>query len=148
MNILEKTPIILRPVGDRHYALHEPVHFKIHFGDHGQFEFDANRECCIDFRSGGPLVDFFIDQMGENENIQFAYIMHDMFYTAGPNGKHAVSRAFADDRLYDVLIYGGMPKWKAWLVHKAVRLFGRQAYEQEDIWSTYNKYNFTIKWEP
>lgn len=39
------------------------------------------------------------------------------------------TREEADRMFYDVIVYDGVPKWRAWLAFVAVRYFGRYAWE-------------------
>lgn len=120
------------PLGNRYYALYEPNVIEVHT-DIGVFVFAFKAKFVINYRSGGKLLDFFIDQIG-NSAAQKGYLLHDACYTPcfALGGEHPLSRELADDLLKAILIYSGMPKWKASLVHKSVRLFGRSAYEDDD----------------
>lgn len=146
MNILRKTRFTIEPVGDRHYELCDVARCLANLGDKGTWEFEARPPAIIDFRSGGPIVDLFVDQMGKNADIRYAYLMHDMMYTreCGRN-THTFSREFADLVLREILISAGMSKFKAYTVWAAVRMFGKSSYEKDDEYTNRNTMCFNIR---
>jgi len=54
-----------------------------------------------------------------------ASLLHDYLYRVG-----SCTREWADRLFYQKLIEDGMPKWKAWLMYMAVRLFGGKVWER------------------
>ena len=158
MDIQVKTPqVLMTTVGNRHFKIKNRVTFTIRLDfDDLMVEpnvarplfitFDVYPEAVIDFRSGGPLVDFFTDQIPDNEIQRAAYIAHDMLYTKCYHGDHFCSKDAADLILYKLLLLGGMSKVKAWLIYKAVQIGGKSAYTDEDKYSPYNKHLFSIRW--
>lgn len=46
-------------------------------------------------------------------------VIHDAYYQM-----HGESRFRVDKMFYEAMLFGGTPGWKAWLMFKAVRLFG------------------------
>lgn len=146
MNILQKTRFTIEPLGNRHFELCAAARCLANLGDKGIWECEALPHTIIDFRSGGPIVDLFVDQMGENSDIRYAYLMHDMMYTreCGRN-THTFSRKFADLVLREILISAGMSKFKAYTVWAAVRMFGKSAYENDDEYTDRNVMGFSIR---
>ena len=61
-------------------------------------------------------------------------------------GEHPVSKKLADELLKAMLINAGMSSWKASLVHTSVKLFGKSAYEEDDILTEKNSMLFTFLW--
>lgn len=56
-----------------------------------------------------------------------AAVLHDWLYS--PKCKEPCDRAQADAVLYEAALISGAPKWKAYLIWLAVRLFGSQFYK-------------------
>lgn len=157
MNILVKNLPTLTSVGNRHFRIENRVTFKIRLDSDDQMvaplidrplyiEFNVYPSAIIDFRSGGPLVDFFTEQIPADPIQCAAYIAHDMLYTKCHFGNHFCSKEAADEILYKLLILGGMSKLKAWIIYKAVQIGARKAYTDEDQYSPQNKYKFCILW--
>ena len=157
MNILVKNLPTLTSVGNRHFRIENRVTFKIRLDSDDQMiaplidrplfiEFSVYPGAIIDFRSGGPLVDFFTEQIPADPIQCAAYIAHDMLYTKCYFGDHFCSRAAADEILRKLLLLGGMSKLKAWIIYKAVRIGAEKAYRDEDKYSEKNKYLFSIIW--
>ncbi|MEE0937744.1 MAG: hypothetical protein UIG52_06905 [Bacteroidales bacterium] len=116
--------------------------------DVGVFTFAFDFGFITNFRSGGVLVDFFLDQIGTTL-VQLAYLLHDACYTPCfmLAGEHPVSKKLADELLKAMLIYAGMSSWKASLVHTSVKLFGKSAYDEDDELTEENSKLFTFSWE-
>ena len=53
-----------------------------------------------------------------------AACLHDWLY-----GTHILPRKAADDLFYKAMLSDGVPKWKAWMIHQAVRIGGKSSYE-------------------
>lgn len=136
--------IALRPLGNRRFAVVRGFDFEMRLSDHTKLIARVHKNYVTDFRSGGPLVDRFIDQFGETPKIQCCYLMHDLFYTRRANGTHFKTKAFADEVLRESLICAGLPSWKAKMVWAAVKLFGKSAYEDDDEYSIPNATRFMI----
>lgn len=141
-------PIIVEPLGDRFYKVARDTEIIVR-SDSGDMFFSFETGFVTNFRSGGILVDPFVDQMGNNAVMRAAYLCHDATYTpcAMLDMKHPVSRKVADDMLRGILIYGGMPRFKAGLVYRSVRLFGKPAYENDDELTPTNSKLFSFKWD-
>lgn len=140
--------IAVNPLGDRKYALAKDLLIQIE-ANVGLLEMFVKAGAVSNFRSGGVLVDCFIDQIGDSTDIQALYIFHDFCYTpmAARGMQHPVSRKFADQILRAGLIYAKMPKWKANAVYYSVRTFGHWAYEEDDELTARNCKLFTFNWK-
>lgn len=158
-------PIELTPLGNRFYKLTKPhsVNFVVKDLDLDKIYIIRAKYLAgfiTNFRSGSPLVDFFIDQIG-NQDMQELYLFHDAAYT--PNSlldgepEHLVSKSKADEilRAGIVLSLDRNPKrWKwanrvkARTVKLAVTLFGGSAYWDDDSLTDKNSTLFTITYEP
>lgn len=143
----EAADVAVIPLGDRYYSLYEPCIIKA-CTDEGVFTFAFKEKFFTNYRSGGKLVDFFIDQIG-NAKTQIAYLLHDACYTPcwALKMEHPISRKLADELLKAMLVYAGMSSWKASLVYTSVRLFGASAYEEDDVLTAENSKLFTFTWE-
>ena len=141
-----RVEICVVPLGNRFYRLFEDLHISI-FTDEGTFRFKFKAGFVTNFRSGGILIDRFIDQMGDLWQ-QAAYLCHDAAYTpcADLKMEHPISRKRADELLRAVLIHAGMSKFKASLVYNSVRLFGKSAYEDDDKLTESNSQLFSFEW--
>lgn len=142
----KSSDICVCPLGNRFYRLFEDLHISI-FTDEGTFRFKFKAGFVTNFRSGGILIDRFIDQMGDLWQ-QAAYLCHDAAYTpcAALKMEHPISRKLADELLRAVLIHAGMSKFKASLVYNSVRLFGKPAYEDDDKLTETNSQLFSFEW--
>lgn len=136
--------ISLTPLGNRRFKVNRRITIEMVTSDGFKLTAWVHRNYVTDFRSGGPLVDRFIDQFGETPEIQCCYLMHDLFYTRRADKTHFKTREYADEILRESLICAGLPKWKAWLVWSAVRMFGKPAYDNDDEYSIPNMTRFTI----
>lgn len=147
---IESTPLDLAvtPLGNRLYELAAPVTRIVLVTDCGRLVFKAQKGFVTNFRSGAPVIDKFIDQVGDREKSKL-YLVHDMIYTPCSSlaMAHPVSRKFGDEILRDGLAWAGMPKWKAALVYRAVRMFGHNAYHEDDALTSSNAKLFTFSWE-
>lgn len=143
----ERFSLEVIPMGNRLYKLSKPLYARIST-DVGVFTFAFDFGFITNFRSGGVLVDFFLDQIGTTL-VQLAYLLHDACYTPCfmLAGEHPVSKKLADELLKAMLIYAGMSSWKASLVHTSVKLFGKSAYDEDDELTEENSKLFTFSWE-
>lgn len=143
---LNRPHLSVTPVGNRYYRVAGDVDAYVQT-DVGRFTFGFKEGFISNFRSGGPFVDRFIDQVGD-EKKSLIYLIHDCLYTPCKylNGEHPLSRKMSDEFLRDGLVWAGMPKWEASLVYDMVRLFGRSAYEDDDHLTQENSGLFTFLW--
>jgi hypothetical protein len=70
-----------------------------------------------------PRVPIVFDLMGDLAHAAAA--LHDYLYTTGE-----VPREVADAVLKEAAIVSGVPKWKAWAMYFAVRIFGQSHYQK------------------
>lgn len=158
-------PIELTALGNRFYKLTKPHSVNFVVKDLKLDKIYIYRAKYLagfvtNFRSGSPLVDFFIDQIG-NQDMQELYLFHDAAYT--PNSlvdgepKHLVSKSKADEILRAGIVFAldrNPKRWKwanrakARVVKLAVTLFGGSAYRDNDAVTDKNSYLFTITFEP
>lgn len=158
-------PIEMTALGNRFYKLTKPHSVNFVVEDLDRDEIYTIRATYLagfitNFRSGSPLVDFFIDQIG-NQDMQELYLFHDAAYT--PNAlldgepEHIVPKSKADEilRAGIVLALDKNPKrWKwanrvkARTVKLAVTLFGGSAYRDDDAVTNKNSELFTITFKP
>lgn len=142
--IIAPNYISLTPLGNRRFAVNRRTEFEMHLSDGTKLIAWVHKNYVTDFRSGGPVVDRFIDQFGETPSIQVCYLMHDLFYTRRLDGTHFKTKEFADLILRESLVCAGLPRWKANTVWAAVRLFGKSAYVDDDEYSVPNASRFSI----
>lgn len=134
------------PMGNRLYRLAADTRVTVKT-DEGNFDFYFKRGFVTNFRSGGALVDRFVDQIGD-EKKALCYLVHDAIYTpcAALEGHHPVTRELGDELLREALKWAGMPSWKASLVYRSVRWFGACAYEEDDALTSLNSRLFDFQW--
>lgn len=143
----DKFSLEVIPMGNRLYKLSKPLYVRV-YTDEGVFTFAFDFGFVTNFRSGGVLVDFFLDQIGTTL-VQIAYLLHDACYTPclALEMEHPISRKLADEMLRAMLEYAQMDAVQSWIVHKSVRLFGGSAYEEDDELTAENSKLFTFNWE-
>lgn len=139
-------PLKVVPIGDRLYPLANDTKVAV-ITDEGTFEFLFKAKFVTNFRSGGTLVDLFIDQIGD-EKKALIYLIHDAIYTpcATLNMEHPLSRKLGDELLRAGLLYCGMSEFKAALVYYSVRAFGESAYMDDDALTSSNSKLFKFEW--
>lgn len=145
--ITMNTPsLAVTPIGDRYYRLAQDTTITVETSD-GKLVFAVKRGFVSNFRSGGILVDTFIDQIGD-QNTSLVYLIHDLCYTpcSSCNGKHPITRYLADEFLRGGLEWAGMGKIKRNVVYYAVRAFGNRAYEEDDHLTATNSALFSFRW--
>ena len=138
--------LAVTPIGNRLYKVAQDTKVSVRT-DEGVFCFRFKRGFTTNFRSGGVAVDCFIDQVGD-EKKALCYLVHDAIYTpcAALGMEHPLSRMKGDELLRAGLIYAGMSKFKAGLVYRSVRMFGRSAYWDDDALTTDNAKKFLFEW--
>lgn len=138
--------LAVTPMGNRLYRIAKDTDVYVST-DEGAFCFHFRQGFVTNFRSGGPLVDRFVDQVGD-ERKSLCYLIHDAIYTpcASLNGHHPLSRELGDELLREALKWAGMPSWKASLVYLSVRWFGACAYEDDDALTSLNSRLFDFQW--
>lgn len=138
--------LAVTPLGDRYYKLAQDTNIYVHT-DEGCLALFFKAGFITNFRSGGRLVDGFVDQIGD-EKKSLIYLVHDAFYTPceSCSGEHPVSRLVADVFLREGLAWAGMGKIKRNVVYYSVRAFGNKAYEEDDHLTETNKMLFSFQW--
>lgn len=138
--------LAVTPMGNRLYRIAKDTRVTVKT-DEGNFDFYFKRGFVTNFRSGGAIVDRFVDQVGD-EKKALCYLIHDAIYTpcASLNGHHPLSRELGDEMLREALKWAGMPSWKASLVYRSVRWFGGFAYEEDDALTSLNSKLFDFAW--
>lgn len=138
--------LAVTPIGDRLYRLACDTKVSVQT-DEGVFLFEFLRGFTTNFRSGGVAVDSFIDQVGD-ERKSLCYLVHDAVYTPcdALGGEHPLSRIKGDEMLKAGLLWAGMGKFRAALVYNSVRLFGHDAYWDDDALTSYNSRRFAFGW--
>ena len=143
---MDRPSLAVTPIGNRYYKVAQDTRISV-FTDSGCFEFGVKSGLVTNFRSGGPLVDRFVDQVGDEQK-SLIYLIHDLCYTICDdcNGGHPVTRELADEFLRAGLEWAGMGKLKRNVVYYAVRAFGKSAYEEDDHLTDTNRVLFTFSW--
>jgi|GEM_PF-4512919 len=139
----EKDPSLmsLNPLGNRLFKIANNYDYvKIKTGE-AVYEYWFYKGFVTNFRSGGILVDAFIDPIG-NQLHQLCWLIHDANYTPCDNVKvrgikinksaHPMSKTSADELLQAMLVFAGTSPWKASVVKTSVAWFGKSAYYKDD----------------
>lgn len=134
------------PMGNRLYRIARDTRVSVKT-DEGCFNFFFKRGFVTNFRSGGPIVDRFVDQVGD-EKKALCYLVHDAIYTpcASLGGHHPLSRELGDLLLRESLKRAKMEVYKAELVYLSVRWFGACAYDEDDALTSLNSRLFDFEW--
>lgn len=137
----------LKALGNRLYELVDGVSVRV-MTNEGAFVYRFAPGFVTNFRSGGILVDAFVDQIGP-VGVQLCWLVHDANYTPCDdcNGNHPVSKEYADKLLRAMLKNAGMGCVKRGVVYHSVAMFGRSAYEEDDELTERNKRLFKFSWE-
>ena len=141
----DATDLGLVPLGDRLYKLTYDLNVRIEFDNGLVYLYSFNREFVTNFRSGAPVIDCFVDQIGSSLTA-LAYLVHDANYTPCHYlfDRHPLPKEDADKLLRAMLRYAGMSGFKSQVVYDAVKLFGKSAYEDDDELTEKNKYKFAF----
>ena len=75
-----------------------------------------------DYASIPKILRSYIDQ--DSGRIRDAAVLHDYLYTTC-----ILSREASDHYFHEAMIGLGMPKFKAWIAWKSVRMFGKSSYK-------------------
>lgn len=139
-------PLKVTPIGNRLYRVAEDVTIRVSTSE-GVWVFRFFKGFMTNFRSGGWLVDSFIDQIGD-EKKSLVYLVHDAIYTPclALGFEHPVSRLLGDQFLRAGLRWAKMGSFKAACVYNSVRISGTSAYEEDDALTSTNSRLFTFEW--
>lgn len=91
------------------------------YTDVGVYKFRMEAGWITDYRSGSSWCDIIVPKVG-NSKYCGTVLAHDMSYSGH------LSKAEADELLYQGMILSGVSKWRAWLAFQAVSKFGGSAY--------------------
>lgn len=143
---IDTMALAVTPLGDRLYKLAQDTTLKV-CTDEGVFVFSLQKGFVTNFRSGGRIVDGFVDQIGD-EKKALCYLVHDAIYTpcAALGMEHPLSRKKGDELLRAALVWAGMSRFKASLVYYSVRAFGHSAYWDDDELTAENSKLFNFRW--
>lgn len=143
---IDTLALAVTPVGDRYSRLFHDTVIEV-TTEEGVYIFTFKSGFMTNFRSGGVLVDFFIDQIGDEKKALW-YLVHDAIYTpcAALGMEHPLARKTGDELLKAGLIFSGMSEFKAGLVYRSVRMFGRSAYWKDDKYTQSNSKLFNFEW--
>lgn len=143
---IDTLALAVTPVGDRYSRLFHDTVIEV-TTEEGVYIFTFKLGFMTNFRSGGVLVDFFIDQIGDEKKALW-YLVHDAIYTpcAALGMEHPLARKTGDALLKSGLIFSGMSEFKAGLVYRSVRMFGRSAYWKDDKYTQSNSKLFNFEW--
>lgn len=148
---IKKTKHILKlyGLGDRYYSLAQETKIeitcKLANNSIRILKYDFKPNFITNFRSGGILVDGFVDQLG-TELEQICWLIHDSNYTICSflKDKHPLTKNEADNLLYNMLLFAGLNKFKDKVIFESVQLFGKSAYYKSDNLTDSNKKLFTF----
>lgn len=135
----------LVPLGDRLYKLTRDINVRTEFDTGLVYLYTFNKEFITNFRSGAPVIDCFVDQIG-SQLTALSWLLHDAAYTPCHYlfDRHPLPKEDADKLLRAMLRYAGMSGFKSAVVYDAVKLFGKSAYEDDDDLTEKNKYKFAF----
>lgn len=144
--VRDDTKLVSYPIGDRLYKIYGANKIEISTNE-GKFTYIIYPEFITNYRSGGLLVDIFIDQIGSIWS-QLAYLIHDLNYTPclALLMEHPLSRETSDILLREMLRFGKMSAIKRNIVYNSVRVFGKRAYYKDDELTEINSKLFDFKW--
>ena len=127
----------------RRYLLEHPI-YMIAECDTGRLLARSDARFMFDGRSGSPLIDFFIPNLG-NEDERAAWLFHDLLAYGDSLNFHDTNR-FLRIFLRDQAGYSG---FKSWLVETAVSIDDSWYGEpKEGDWCRYNVGKVTTLWIP
>ena len=138
--------IDVTPLGNRLYDINTAAQMLVYLDDGTVYNYFFLPKFTTNFRSGGLLVDRFIDQIG-NQPHQILWIIHDGAYTpcdAVFTGDHPISKDEADELLRACLKFVGEPAYKCQMIYFSVHNFGKSAYYDDDELTDSNRKLFNF----
>ena len=127
-----KTPLIVSPMPDgRNWRLFKSFVYHID-SKYSQGCVQVPAGFITDFASIPWLFWTFLPYWGKYGK---AAVLHDYIYQRHNyimNALYLVTRVWADTIFYEAMLVGGTKPWKAWVMYKAVRLFGWLAWRKSD----------------
>jgi len=94
----------------------------------------APRDIIVDFASTGSLRFIPILYALIGNTAQKAATLHDYLYRK--NAMPEVTRERADWIFYDAMLTSGVPGWRAWMMHRGVRIGGGGSWQKHGVWDT------------
>jgi len=104
------------PRDDRWYEILEDVEIHLYLNDNTRLVYKAKAGMMFDGRSGGPLADLFVPNLGSQRELA-CWLCHDI-------GAYALYLSYDEinDVLAQMLVLSGRSKFKAWMVKSAVSI--------------------------
>jgi hypothetical protein len=139
--------IVTEFAGEDLWRLKNDVSVKV-FTNEGTLVYTMLPGFLTNMRSGSHLIDFIIPKFTENNDYNLALLCHDFAYTKLQNGLNPISRELADELLRQMCILSGeLGTVRAWIMHKALRVGGGSAYDEENtgVYAGAEKY-MDFKW--
>jgi len=103
------------------------------FTSEGTLVYTMKPKFPTNMRSGSHVIDSIIPKFTGNNDYNLALLCHDFAYTKLQNGFNPITRELADELLRQMCILSGeLGTVRAWLMHKALRVGGGSAYDEEN----------------
>lgn len=142
-------PINLLAISDRKFKLQSPVVIDYHTSE-GVLRFIAEKGFETDGRSGGPIVDLLMPNIGQ-AGYRNAWLAHDIGYCL--TDEKGISFELANDLFRQALKLpkrfggAGLSSIRAWMAWKGVEsYFGKKAFETKDKTDRRNKGFCSFQW--
>lgn len=101
--------------------------------DEGDLHYSLRSGFPTNMRSGSHVIDFLIPKFTANNQYNLAILAHDAAYTKLSNGHNPISRALADDLLFQMTkLSKQINSAKAGIMYYALRLAAGSAYNCEN----------------
>ena len=101
--------------------------------DEGVLRYKIFKGFVTNMRSGASCIDCIIPKFTGNNRYNLAILCHDFAYTQNMFNEHFLSRKLADNLLKQMAVKSGeIGSAKAAIMHRAVRMFGGGAYDEEN----------------
>lgn len=123
MIILDAPQPDIRPISKGQYKLYEDYYYSYKLGD--KTTYGGIPKGFIYDGASVPRILWSVLGMSPDGLGRPAFLIHDFMYD-----KQKKSRKFADDLFYEVLLYVGESRWRAWTAYKGVRLFGGRVWRE------------------
>lgn len=135
-------PIYLKPIRKGLFEIPQGTYIKV-ITDNGVLFLELKEGFTTDCGSIPYAFRRFLPYIGDQKTIA-CYLFHDFAYTA--QEKNGISRGLADSLLYKMLRLAGMGRLKAYLIYKAVDMFGGGPYEKRDKVDVHNEGRYVFNW--
>jgi len=132
VNDFKGSPIITEFAGVDLWRLSNPVYVEV-LTNEGKLCYTMLAGFPTNMRSGSHLVDWLIPKFTGNNKYNLALLCHDFAYTQSKFQYNMLSRKLADELLRQMAILSGeLGTFRAAIMHKALRVGGKWAYESEN----------------